>query len=91
MRVLNNYYPSYLAGGAILASIDIVRKFNIAFPYVKHLYIDDTYLGVVAKLLCNSRVLELSRINLVDRYFERTTCCTFIYPGNELSWLEIAR
>lgn len=47
----NNYYPSYLAGGAILTSIDIVRKFNIAFPYVKHLYIDDAYLGVVAKLL----------------------------------------
>jgi hypothetical protein len=29
----------------------LARKFNLAFPYVKPLHIDDTYLGIVARKL----------------------------------------
>jgi hypothetical protein len=29
----------------------LARKFKLAFPYVKPLHIDDTYLGIVARKL----------------------------------------
>lgn len=41
-------YPPYLAGGAIIVSMDVARKMAAAFPYVKYLVIDDAYLGIVA-------------------------------------------
>ncbi|XP_062593308.1 beta-1,3-galactosyltransferase brn-like [Saccostrea cucullata] len=41
-------YPPYLAGGAIIASMDVVQQMTAAFPYVKYLVIDDAYLGIVA-------------------------------------------
>ncbi|XP_062607286.1 beta-1,3-galactosyltransferase brn-like [Saccostrea cucullata] len=44
-------YPPYLAGGAIIASMDLVQQMTAAFPYVKYLVIDDAYLGIVANKL----------------------------------------
>lgn len=44
-------WPPYLAGGAYFVSMSLARKFNLAFPYVKPLHIDDTYLGIVARKL----------------------------------------
>lgn len=44
-------WPPYLAGGAYFVSMALARKFNLAFPYVKPLHIDDTYLGIVARKL----------------------------------------
>lgn len=44
-------WPPYLAGGAYFISMALARKFNLAFPYVKPLHIDDTYLGIVARKL----------------------------------------
>lgn len=41
-------YPPYLAGGAIIVSMDVAQKMAAAFPYVKYLVIDDAYLGIVA-------------------------------------------
>lgn len=41
-------YPPYLAGDAIIVSMDVARKMAAAFPYVKYLVIDDAYLGIVA-------------------------------------------
>ncbi|KAK3105006.1 hypothetical protein FSP39_015065 [Pinctada imbricata] len=46
-----DYWPPYLAGGAILASISVVKNMTSLFPYVKYLSIDDVYLGIVAKKL----------------------------------------
>jgi hypothetical protein len=45
------YLTVYLAGGAYFVSMALARKFNLAFPYVKPLHIDDTYLGIVARKL----------------------------------------
>jgi hypothetical protein len=42
-------WPPYLAGGAYVLSMEVAYKFQIAFPYVKELHIDDSYLGIVAK------------------------------------------
>jgi len=47
----NLFWPPYLLGGAILTNIDVVKKINVAFPYVKHVHIDDAYIGIVANLL----------------------------------------
>lgn len=47
----NFYWPPYLVGGAILTNIDVIKKMNIAFSYVKHVHIDDAYIGIVANLL----------------------------------------
>lgn len=44
-------YPSYLSGGAILASMNIAKLLKTAFPYVQYIHIDDVYLGLVAKKL----------------------------------------
>lgn len=44
-------YPPYLAGGGVLMSWDVTRAFAAAFPYVKTISIDDSYLGVIAKKL----------------------------------------
>lgn len=55
-RISNENYPfdlwpPYLAGGAFVTSFSVARKFQIAFPYVKPIAIDDAYLGIVAKKL----------------------------------------
>jgi hypothetical protein len=42
-------WPPYLGGGAFVLSMQMASKFQIAFPYVKAIHIDDTYLGIVAK------------------------------------------
>jgi len=36
-------YPTYLLGGSILTHISLVRKLQIAFPFMKAIYIDDGY------------------------------------------------
>ncbi|XP_033725129.1 beta-1,3-galactosyltransferase brn-like [Pecten maximus] len=43
-----DFWVPYLAGGAFLVSNKVMRKFVFAFPYVKFLRIDDSYLGIVA-------------------------------------------
>ncbi|OWF55614.1 beta-1,3-galactosyltransferase brn-like [Mizuhopecten yessoensis] len=42
------YWPPYLRGGAYLISQKIAKKFSIAFPYVKLIHVDDSYLGIVS-------------------------------------------
>lgn len=46
-----NRFPPYLSGGAYMATFDVVTKFQVAFPYVKYMGLDDVYLGIVAKKL----------------------------------------
>ncbi|XP_069104833.1 uncharacterized protein [Argopecten irradians] len=55
-------FPPYLSGGAFVASYGVVRKFKIAFPYVKYFGIDDVYLGIIAK--------KIRIIPIHDSYFE---------------------
>ena len=44
-------YPQFLSGLAILVSIDVVKMFQVIFPYVRYLYTDDVLLAIVAKKL----------------------------------------
>ncbi|OWF43877.1 Beta-1,3-galactosyltransferase brn [Mizuhopecten yessoensis] len=46
-----NVFPPYLGGGAFVVSSDVARKFQLAFPFIRYLGIDDVYLGIVAKKL----------------------------------------
>lgn len=54
---LSNYefshilWPAYLRGGAFVVSTVIAHRFTIAFPYVKYLSVDDSFLGIVADKL----------------------------------------
>ncbi|XP_069134458.1 beta-1,3-galactosyltransferase brn-like [Argopecten irradians] len=41
-------WPPYLAGAVYLVSKQVADKLVFAFPYVKYLGIDDSYLGIVA-------------------------------------------
>ncbi|XP_069107998.1 uncharacterized protein [Argopecten irradians] len=43
--------PLYANGGAYVVSSDVAQRFQIAFPYVKYLAIDDVFVGIVAKKL----------------------------------------
>jgi len=45
----DHYWPPYLAGGAYIVSREVALRFQLAFPYVKYVRIDDAYLGIVAK------------------------------------------
>lgn len=47
----HKYYPTYASAGAYIMSMDIVKKFQIAFKYTQLFKIDDVYLGIVAKRL----------------------------------------
>ncbi|XP_062622187.1 UDP-GalNAc:beta-1,3-N-acetylgalactosaminyltransferase 1-like isoform X2 [Saccostrea cucullata] len=47
----NRIYPPYLAGGAYVVSMDVAQRFVIAFPYVKYITVDDSYIGIVAMKL----------------------------------------
>ena len=42
------YYPPYLAGGSIIISSNVAKLFRETFPYVRYIFIDDSYLGIVA-------------------------------------------
>ena len=44
-------FPQYLSGFASILSIDVVKTFQAVFPYVKYIFIDDVYLGIVARKL----------------------------------------
>lgn len=44
-------FPTYVKGGAFLFSYNVARKFQLSFPYVKYIPIDDVYLGIVAMKL----------------------------------------
>lgn len=44
-------WPPYLRGGAFMMSQNVAKQFATAFPYVKHLPVDDAYLGIVASKL----------------------------------------
>ena len=66
-----DFYPPYLAGGAIIASMPVVRKMSRLFPFVKFFPIDDVYLGITARKLgltfhhnrlMNNRFIELKRL-----------------------------
>lgn len=41
-------WPPYVGGGSILLSMDVATKMKDAFPYIKPIFIDDVYLGIVA-------------------------------------------
>lgn len=44
-------WPPYISGGSMLISMDVVKDMAVAFPHVKPVFIDDVYLGIVAKIL----------------------------------------
>ncbi|KAK3100580.1 hypothetical protein FSP39_022108 [Pinctada imbricata] len=44
-------YPPYLSGGALLTSGEVIRKMNIALPYVKKFKYDDVYLAIIVQKL----------------------------------------
>lgn len=52
---LNEYpfdlWPPYLIGGTILTNMNVIRKIAIAFPYTNIIRMEDTFIGILAKLL----------------------------------------
>lgn len=47
----DEFWPPYAAGGSFVLSYDYARRIKIGFETTKPLYIDDIYLGIVAKKL----------------------------------------
>lgn len=43
--------PTYVRSGAYAVTYDVAQRMSMAFPYVKHLNIDDVYVGIVADKL----------------------------------------
>lgn len=56
-------FPPYFPGGAYLVSMNIAQRLVRAFPYVKHLSVDDVYLGIVAFKL-NITLQDSSLVNM---------------------------
>ncbi|XP_061179150.1 beta-1,3-galactosyltransferase 1-like [Saccostrea echinata] len=53
-------FPPYFPGGAYVVSSNIAGNLTRTFPYVKHLVVDDVYIGIVAQKL--NITLEHSRL-----------------------------
>lgn len=45
------YWPSYVGGGSMVISMDVASKMKEAFQYIKPIFIDDVYIGIVAATL----------------------------------------
>lgn len=44
-------WPPYIMGGAYIVSMTTAKQFQLAFPYIKQIFMDDAYLGIVARKL----------------------------------------
>jgi len=44
-------FPTFLSGGAILTHISVVRRLQMAFPFIKIIDLDDVYVAIVAHKL----------------------------------------
>jgi len=45
------YWPPYVGGGSMVISMDVASKMKKAFQYIKPIFIDDVYIGIVAATL----------------------------------------
>lgn len=44
-------YPTYVYGGSIFTTSEVIKKMIMVAPYVKHIHIDDVFVGMLAKVL----------------------------------------
>lgn len=44
-------WPPYLIGGTILTNMEVVKNISLAFPFTKIIRMEDTFIGIIAKLL----------------------------------------
>lgn len=72
-------FPTFLSGGAILTHISVVRRLNIAFPYVKIIDLDDVYVAIVAHKL-NIRLLNNNRFAIEEK---KRTDVNYIMSSHE--------
>lgn len=45
------FFPTYLFGGSMLTTSEVITKMTLVAPYVKHFQIDDVYVGMLANVL----------------------------------------
>lgn len=73
----HHFFPDYLAGGSFVMNMDTVKRFMKEIPYIKQIFIDDVYLGIVAKslnvTLTNDKtfrfsIRDVNRHNLVSSH-----------------------
>jgi hypothetical protein len=43
-----DFWSPYLSGGSILANVQVVQRLALAIPYVRFVWIDDAFIGIVA-------------------------------------------
>ena len=76
-------YPTYISGGAILASGQVIRKFHLLLPYVKRFKLDDIYVSILAQKLGifptpNTKIV-MSRLKIPQL---RGIICSHGFPDN---------
>ena len=59
--------PPFLSGGSILTHISVVRKLQIAFPFMKQIHLDDVYVSIVAQKLNITLTNECRFANELER------------------------
>jgi hypothetical protein len=47
----NKTWPPYLSGGSMIMDMSVAKRVKEKIPYTKHIFIDDVFLGIVAKSL----------------------------------------
>lgn len=45
------FWPKYVGGGSMMISMDVASAMKEAFPFIKPIFIDDVYIGIVAATL----------------------------------------
>lgn len=71
--------PPFLSGGSILTHISVVRKLQIAFPFMKQIHLDDLYISIVAQQLNITLTNECRLAN----EFERRTDVEYIMSSHD--------
>jgi hypothetical protein len=52
--------PPFLSGGSILTHISVVRKLQIAFPFMKQIHLDDVY--VSHRICCQFHFMIIKKL-----------------------------
>ena len=76
-----SFYPQFISGLAILVSMDVVKMFQLVFPYVKYLYTDDVWLAIVARKLGIKPMLNPYITDHISNMYEMSSFIA-VHGGN---------
>ncbi|OWF43467.1 beta-1,3-galactosyltransferase brn-like [Mizuhopecten yessoensis] len=82
-------YPPFISAGAVILSMEFVKKLQIAIPFTKHFKFDDVFLAIIVYKL-DVKPINLSGIHIIkripfeDEQFNTTIASHFYANPNDM-------